>query len=179
MSRSAEQRWPAERKDDVIAVVGDLFGQRGGVDDHRVDAAGLGDQRHDRPRFGGERAVDLAADFSRTGEDNTRHAGMSDQARTDCTVPGDKMERRRRQARLMQKRNCQRRNKGRLLGGLGYDRIAGNERSGDLSKENRERKIPRADADVDTAAAIAQDVAFAGRSRHIACGASAERACAA
>ena len=39
-------------------VVGDLLGQRGGIDDHRVDAAGLGDQRHDRAVLGGERAVD-------------------------------------------------------------------------------------------------------------------------
>ena len=39
-------------------VVGHLFGQRGGVDDHGVDAAGLGDQRHDRAVLGGERAVD-------------------------------------------------------------------------------------------------------------------------
>ena len=30
-------------------VVGDLLGQRGGIDDHGVDAAGLGDQRRDRP----------------------------------------------------------------------------------------------------------------------------------
>ena len=28
-------------------VVGDLLGERGGVDDHGVDAAGLGDERHD------------------------------------------------------------------------------------------------------------------------------------
>ncbi len=36
----------AERRGDD--VVGHLLGQRGGVDDHGVDAAGLGDQRHDR-----------------------------------------------------------------------------------------------------------------------------------
>ncbi len=36
-------------------VVGDLFGQRGGIDDHRIDAAGLRDQRHDRAVLGGER----------------------------------------------------------------------------------------------------------------------------
>ena len=39
-------------------VVGHLLGQRGGIDDHRVDAAGLGDERHDRPVLARERAVD-------------------------------------------------------------------------------------------------------------------------
>ncbi len=43
-------------------VVGHLLGQRGGVDDHGVDAAGLSDQRRDRPLPGGERAVDEAGD---------------------------------------------------------------------------------------------------------------------
>ena len=31
-------------------VVGDLLGKRGRVGDHGVDAAGFGDQRHDRTR---------------------------------------------------------------------------------------------------------------------------------
>ena len=38
-----------------------LLGQRGAVDDHRVDAAGLGDQRHDRAVLRGQRAVDEPA----------------------------------------------------------------------------------------------------------------------
>ena len=49
-------------------VVGHLLGQRGGIDDHGVDAAGLGDQRRDRAVLGGERAVDDARDFGRAGE---------------------------------------------------------------------------------------------------------------
>ena len=56
----------AERRGDDI--VGHLLGQRGRVDDHRVDAAGLGDQRHDRPVLGGERAVDQPRDLGRAGE---------------------------------------------------------------------------------------------------------------
>jgi hypothetical protein len=36
-------------------VVGDLLGERGGVHDHGVDAAGLGDEGHDRPVLGGKR----------------------------------------------------------------------------------------------------------------------------
>ncbi len=36
-------------------VVGDLFGQGGRVDDHRIDAAGFRDQRHDRAVLGSQR----------------------------------------------------------------------------------------------------------------------------
>src|SRR5205807_3244350 len=53
----------------------------------------------------------------------------------------------------------------RLLGGLGYDRIAGDQSGGDLPQEDRQRKIPRTDADEDTAAAIAQAIVLAGRPR--------------
>ena len=41
-------------------VADDLLGQRRAVDDHRVDAAGLRDQRRERPFAGGERRVDRA-----------------------------------------------------------------------------------------------------------------------
>ncbi len=42
-------------------VVGDLLGQGGGIDDHRIDAAGLRDQWHDRPILGSQHAVDKCA----------------------------------------------------------------------------------------------------------------------
>ena len=45
-------------------VVGDLLGQRGGIDDHGIDAAGLRDQRHDRAVLGGQRSVDRSCDLS-------------------------------------------------------------------------------------------------------------------
>ena len=38
---------------DVNHIIGYLFRQRGGIDDHGIDAAGFSDQRHDRPIFGG------------------------------------------------------------------------------------------------------------------------------
>ena len=62
-------------------VVGDLLGQSGGIDDHGVDAAGLGDQRHDRSVLCGERAVDRAADLGRAGEDDAGDARIGDEAR--------------------------------------------------------------------------------------------------
>ena len=76
----------AERRGDH--VVGDLLGQRGGIDDHGVDAAGLGDQRHDRAVLGGERAVDGAADLGRAGEGNAGDARIGRPApRRPCRRP--------------------------------------------------------------------------------------------
>ena len=77
-------------------VVGDLLGQRRRVGDHGVDAAGLGDQRHDRAVLGGERAVDLLADLGRAGEGDAGDARIVDQRRADRAVAGDEMERVRR-----------------------------------------------------------------------------------
>ena len=57
-------------------VVRDLLGQRGRVDDHGVDAAGLGDQRHDRAVLGGERAVDEPRHLGRAGEDDARDVAV-------------------------------------------------------------------------------------------------------
>ncbi len=69
-------------------VVGHLLGQRGGVDDHGVDAAGLGDQRRDRPVLGGERAVDDAGDLGRAGEDNAGDAGCAVSSAPTLPSPG-------------------------------------------------------------------------------------------
>ena len=59
-SRSAEQRWPAERKAEVENIVDHLLEQSGRIDDHGVDAAGLGDERNDRTIASGERAMNGA-----------------------------------------------------------------------------------------------------------------------
>ena len=50
--------------------------------------------------------------------------------------------------------------------GLATTRIAGDERGRDLAEEDREREIPRADADEHAAAAMMQLVGLAGRARH-------------
>ena len=51
----------------------------------------------------------------------------------------------------------------RLLGRLGDHRVAGGERRADLAGEDRERKIPRADAGENAARRAAQAIALAGR----------------
>ena len=154
----------AERRCDD--VVGHLLGQRRGVDDHGVDAAGLGDQRHDGAVFIGQRAVDGAAGFGRAGEGDTGDARIGDEARTNGAVAGHEMQRARRHAGIVQQRHGERGDQRRLLGRLGDDGIAGDKRRGHLAEEYGQREIPRADADEDAAAAITQLVALAGRARH-------------
>ena len=66
----------------------------------------------------------------------------------------------------------------RLLGGFRDHRVAGGERGGDLAKEDGERKIPRADADENAAAASASMLP-SPVGPGIVCGASPARACAA
>jgi hypothetical protein len=69
-------------------VVGDLLGQRRRIDDHGVEAAGLGDQRDDRPVLGGESAVDRAGGGGRAGEGDAGDSGMRDQRRAERAVSG-------------------------------------------------------------------------------------------
>ena len=134
-------------------VVGDLLGQRGRIDDHRIDAAGFRDQRHDRAVLGGERAIDRSGDLGRSGEDDTGDVRLRHQRRANASVAGHQMQRRSGHAGLMQQANGRRRNPRRLFGGLGNDRIAGHQRRRDLAEEDRQREIPRRYRDEHAAAA--------------------------
>ena len=147
-------------------IVGDLLGQRGGIGDHGVDAAGLRDQRHDRSVLGGERPVDVTRDLGRAGEDDAGDLRMRGQRRTDAAVAGDEVQCAFRDAGLVQQRDGRARDARCLLGGLCHDAVAGHQRRGDLAEENRQRKIPRRDRDKDAAAAHGERIALAGRARH-------------
>ena len=152
-TRSAEQRWPALSNADATTSRDDLLGERRRVDDHRVLAAGLGDQRH-RPAVSLERAsarrlLQQARDLGRAGEHARR-------ARADRRPAPRRPSRRARAAAAARARGtpaCVQQahrlggDQRRLLGRLGEHRVAGGERRGDLAGEDRERKIPRADAD--------------------------------
>jgi hypothetical protein len=106
----------AERRRD--RVVDDLFGQRGGIRDHDIDAAGFGDQRHDWSVLGGERAIDRAAHRGRAGKDHAGNARIGNQHGPDRAFAGHEMQRARRHARLVQKRDRERGDERRLFGGL-------------------------------------------------------------
>ncbi len=93
-------------------------------------------------------------------------AGVGDQHGADLAVARHQMQRRARHAGVMQKPHRAGGDERRLLGRLGDHRVAGGKRRHDLTAEDREREIPRADADEDAAPAIAQRVALPGRARH-------------
>ena len=132
-------------------VADDLLGERRAVDDHRVLAAGLGDQR-DRLAGGDRRSASCAWISRATSVEPVNItpavSGAADQRGADA--------RRRRAASCSASAgtpaSCRMRTRlggdqRRLLGGLGEHRIAGGERRRDLAGEDRQREIPRADAD--------------------------------
>ena len=146
-------------------VIGDLLGQCRGIDDHGIDAAGLGDQRRNWPIFRRQCAIDRTANFRRPGEDDAGHAAVGHQHGADFSVARHEMQRARRYACRMHQLHRLTGNERCLLGGLGNDAVAGCERAGDLAGKNRQREIPRADANEDATAAISQLIALTGRAR--------------
>ena len=74
-------------------IVGDLFRQRGGIDDHRVDAAGLGDQRHDRRILRGQRAIDRTRHLGRAGEGDAGDTAIGDERGADLAVAWQQLQR--------------------------------------------------------------------------------------
>ncbi len=153
-------RLQAEDAQGRAALAGGIEGRRhhvgrhllrkgGGIDDHRVDAARLGDQRHGRAARGqpaGELPFDETRDRRRAGEDHALDAGVVDDRRADLARARQERERVGRDAGGVQDADRLGRDQRRLLGGLGDDRIAGGEGRCDLSGEDREGKVPRADA---------------------------------
>ena len=126
-----------------------LLGERGGIDDHRILAAGLRDQR-DRRAIGGEARRQLALDqprhLGRSGEHHRRRLRRGDQRSADRAVAGQQLQHVRRHARLMQDRDALRGDQRGFLGRLGQYRIARDQCRRHLPGEDRQREVPRADA---------------------------------
>ena len=124
----------------------DLFGQRGAVDDHRVLAAGLGNQQGVVGALR-QRPVDELRHRSGTGEEDAGDARIGDQRRADgLAVAGEQLQRGTRHAGAMEQLHGHGGDQRRLFGGLGQHRVAGRERRADLSDKDGEREIPRRDA---------------------------------
>ena len=146
-------------------IVDHLLRQRRGIDDHGVEAAGLGDQLDDRAVAGGERAVDGDAGVGAAGEHHAVDPRVFHQRRAHrLALARQEMQHIGRHAGLMQQPDRPRRDQRRLLGGLGHHRVAGRQRAGDLAGENGERKVPRRDRREHAAAMQAERVLFPGRS---------------
>ena len=163
-SRSAEQRWPVERNADVITSSITCSGS--------AVASTIMALMPPVSAISGTIGPSLAASawlIARpTSVEPVKQTpavrGVGDESGADRAVAGHEMERGRRHAGLMQERHRAGGNERRLFRRLRHDRIAGGERAAHLAEKDRQRKIPRADADEHAASAIAQHVAFAGRS---------------
>ena len=145
-------------------VVDDLFLQRRGVAEHGVEAAGLSDQCGDGTILGRQALVDDPRHFGRSGEGDARAAHIGGQLGADLARTGQKMQRLGRQTSRMEEFDRLKRDKRRLFGRLGEHGVARRQGAGNLAGEDRQRKIPRADADEDAAAHQFEAVGFACRS---------------
>ena len=147
-------------------VVGDLFGQGSGIDDHRIDAAGLCDQRHDRPVLGGERAVDRPCHFGRAGECDAGDVGMRHQHGAGPATPATRCR-----ADAGTPASCSSLTASAAISGVcsaGFAATALPAISAAVtcSRKIASWKIQRRYRDEDAPAAQAKDVALAGRSRN-------------
>ena len=146
--RRAALAGAVERRGDRVAH--DLLGERRRIDEHGVLATGLGDER-DRPAGAaeplGEAPLQQPRDVGRAGEHHALDARIGNERSTDgLASPRHELQRVRRSAGVEKASHHLGGDQRRLLGRLGEHRVAGGERSGDLAGEDRERKVPRADA---------------------------------
>ncbi|MNU99998.1 hypothetical protein D3C71_901530 [compost metagenome] len=136
-----------------------LFGESGGVDDHGVLAAGLGDERNGAA-LGVEATGQVAGDDTRhlggAGEHDAAHSLVRDERRPHGLTPArQQLHRTGGDAGLTQDAYRLRRDERGLLGRLGEHRIAGRERRADLAAEDGQREVPGADADNGTERSVA------------------------
>ena len=161
--RQAEQRWPAERKAEVTTSSATCSGSAVASAIMALMPPVSAISGTIGPSFAASARLIFCADLGRAGEGDAGDARIVDQRRADRAVARHEIERIDRNAGRVQELHRLEGDERRLLGGLGDDGIAGGERRGDLAGENRQRKIPRADADEDAAAAQAIAVLLAGR----------------
>ena len=131
-------------------VLHHLFGQRGGVHDHRVLATGLGDQRDGvtlAVQALGQGGGNEACHFGGAGEHDGRNARIGHQRGAHLhAVARQQLQHVGRDAGLVQDAHGFGGNQRRLLGRLGDDRVAGSQCGRDLTGEDGQREVPRADA---------------------------------
>ena len=89
----------------------------------------------------------MARNPGRAGKQHGLRARIGNQSRANLSVSWKKLQDIARHARFVQEPDGLRRDQRCLLGGLGKDRVSGRERSRNLTGENRQRKVPGADAD--------------------------------
>ncbi len=122
-----------------------LFGQRRGVDDHRILTAGFGDQGCQRSFALGQGAVDDARGFGGAGESHACNARIGGQRSTHASVSRHQHKRFSRNTRAVEQFDNARSQQRRLLGRFGDRCVARNQSGSHLAGEDCHRKVPRTD----------------------------------
>ena len=126
-----------------------LLGQGGAVDDHRVEATGLGNQWGAGGAVFGHIGADAQGSGSGAGEGHPVDASIAGQRRADLAAAGQELQGRAWHARLMQHFDGEFGDQRRLLSRFGQHGIASRQRRCDLPAEDRQREVPRRDAGED------------------------------
>ena len=147
--------------------IDDLFGQRRGIDDHCIQAAGFGDQRRDRTLARRERNLDSPRGRVAAGEDYARDTRVFHQRAADGSVARQQVERIGRHSGFEQPFGNAMRHQRRLLGRLRHHGVAGDQRGRHLPGEYRHWKIPRTDAREHAAPVQRQAIAFTCRAAQL------------
>ena len=146
-------------------VGGGLLGQRRAVDDHRVLAAGLGDQRYHLAsgrQAPGQRGLDQARHLGGPGEQHAVDALVAHQRRAHgLAAAGQQLQRCAWHTGGMQRLHRSGGDQRGLLGRLGEHHVAGGQRCGHLPGEDRQREVPWADAQHRAERAVAAVVEIA------------------
>ncbi len=130
-------------------ILHDLLGQSRGVHDHRILAAGFGDQADLGTRCDG--LVDQASHLGRTGKHDPAHPGIGRQGGAHrFTRPRQALQRGRRNPRGPHQFDGTVSNQRRLLGRFGNNGTPRGQGGAHFADKNGQRKIPGADAHRDT-----------------------------
>ena len=128
-----------------------LLGERGGVDNHRVHAAGFRDQRRWASlsvEAGSNIALQQGSDIGRTGKHHAAHAGIAGQLCADgFTTSWQQLHHACRYARFQQQGDTLCGNQRGLLGRFGQHAVTGGQGGGNLAHKDSQREVPRADTD--------------------------------
>ena len=165
-SRSAEQRWPAERNAEVTTSSATCSGSAVASTIIALMPPVSAISGTIGPSLAASARLIVRATSVEPVKTTPAISGCATSAPPIRPSPAHQMQRRRRHAGFMQQLDGFSRNQRRLLGRLRDDRIARHQGRRDLAQEDRQRKIPRRDRDEDATAAQAEHVALAGRSRH-------------
>jgi len=127
-----------------------LLGKRRRIDNHRVYAAGFGDKRRGAPlrvESTGQRTLQLRGDGGGAGKHHPAHPVVAHQRRADgFTRTRQQLQRTGRHPSLMQNLHRLSGNQRGLFRRFSQHAVAGRQRRRYLPGENRQWKVPRADA---------------------------------